>query len=116
MIIIGIDLSGPSNIQDTALSVFKETANMLEYRESTSSADDRTLLKCVSRWNQDSVTVVGIDFLKSQGLDGLDNLEKVTDHLLAACAAALCAKDWAHDQAVWKNPAAPPYHPYDYAC
>jgi uncharacterized protein len=56
------------------------------------------------------------EWLATKGLKGLPLTETVSDHFVAACAAALGAWDWARDKSVWKHPAEPPAHPYDFAC
>ena len=57
-----------------------------------------------------------LDWLEIQGLKGLKRDEPVSDHCVAACAAALGAWYWARGDAVWRFPAQPPEHPYDFAC
>ncbi|MCS6864490.1 MAG: DUF429 domain-containing protein [Gemmataceae bacterium] len=55
-------------------------------------------------------------WLENQGLKGVARLRAPSDHVVAACAAALAAWQWQLGQAVWHEPAAPPFHPFDYAC
>ena len=40
----------------------------------------------------------------------------LSDHAVAACAAALGAWDWSRGAARWSHPADPPLHPFPYAC
>lgn len=44
MIIIGIDLSGPANILDTAISVFKPEGNRLALLDSPEHGSDAAIL------------------------------------------------------------------------
>ncbi|MEM9556672.1 MAG: DUF429 domain-containing protein [Acidobacteriota bacterium] len=57
-------------------------------------------------------------FLEGRGLAGASAhaAREVTDHEVAACAAALGAHRWAHHRSVWLEAARPPHHPYDFAC
>jgi predicted nuclease with RNAse H fold len=55
-------------------------------------------------------------WLQRQGLKGISAAAKPSDHYVAACAAALAAWKWHRNEAVWRHPAAPPHHPFDYAC
>jgi predicted nuclease with RNAse H fold len=55
-------------------------------------------------------------WLERRGLRGIAGLEAPTDHLVAACAAALAAWRWACGRPAWVEPAAPPLHPFDFAC
>jgi predicted nuclease with RNAse H fold len=55
-------------------------------------------------------------WLETRGLKGLPSGESQTDHFVAACAAALGAWGWAKGNPVWRHPARPPEHPYDFAC
>lgn len=57
-----------------------------------------------------------LDWLETKGLKGLSRTETVTDHYVAACAAALGAWQWSLGKPVWCFAAKPPYHPYDFAC
>jgi len=57
-----------------------------------------------------------LKWLESQGLRNLPIEETARDHDVAASAAALAAWQWHCNQWVWVFPAAPPYHPYDFAC
>ncbi len=57
-----------------------------------------------------------LDWLETRGLTGIPRAENPPDHFVMACAAALAAWDWATGRAVWRSPARPPEHPYDFAC
>jgi predicted nuclease with RNAse H fold len=57
-----------------------------------------------------------LEWLDTQGLEGASALESAGDHLVAACAAAFGAWQWADGRCKWLVPAQPPFHPYDYAC
>jgi predicted nuclease with RNAse H fold len=57
-----------------------------------------------------------IEWLGGQGLKGISREEEVADHYVAACAAALGAWQWSLGRSVWRFPANPPMHPYDFAC
>jgi len=54
--------------------------------------------------------------LLGQGLKGIDIIGSVSDHYVAACAAALAAWKWHLDQSAWIFKSEMPYHPYDFAC
>ena len=55
-------------------------------------------------------------WLEKEGLRGVHKLSEESDHSLAACAAVLAAWKWHAGKAAWMEPAAPPHHPFDYAC
>lgn len=55
-------------------------------------------------------------WLEAQGLEGVSARSVISDHFVAACAAALGAWKWARGAAVWCYPARPPEHPYDFTC
>ena len=57
-----------------------------------------------------------LHWLEDQGVTGLSHKEAVTDHYVAACAAALGAWQSGLGNSVWRCAASPPYHPYDFAC
>jgi uncharacterized protein len=59
-----------------------------------------------------------LDWLEIKGLKGVSRSygESVTDHYVAACAAALGTWQWSLGKAVWCYPANRPYHPYDFIC
>ena len=58
-------------------------------------------------------------WLRRQGLGGPNEFmtsDMGRDHLIAACAAAWAARDWARERPLWLWPAQPPEYPFDYAC
>ncbi len=55
-------------------------------------------------------------WLEGRGLRGASRGREATDHVVAACAAALAAWDWVSDRSAWLRRARPPLHPYDFAC
>ncbi|MFP4182837.1 DUF429 domain-containing protein [Thiohalospira sp.] len=55
-------------------------------------------------------------WLGEYGVDGLDPTATDSDHDVAACAAALGARDWLAGRTQWRYPARPPWHPFDFAC
>jgi uncharacterized protein len=57
-----------------------------------------------------------LHWLGVHGVKGLSGEKKVTDHYVAACAAALGAWQWNLGKSVWRFAAVPPRHPYDFAC
>ena len=57
-----------------------------------------------------------LKWLNSRGLRNLPVEEPGRNHDVAASAAALAAWQWHCNQCVWLFPAAPPHHPYDFAC
>ena len=56
------------------------------------------------------------DWLGTKGLKGISQAKTVTDHYVAACAAALAAWQWSLGKPIWCFAAKPPHHPYDFAC
>jgi predicted nuclease with RNAse H fold len=54
-------------------------------------------------------------WLARQGLRGLPD-GRASDHELAARACALATWRWSQGRPAWLAPAAPPLHPYDFAC
>jgi uncharacterized protein len=57
-----------------------------------------------------------LDWLESKGLKGVYGTQAVSDHYVAACAAALAAWQWSLGKSVWCFASNPPYHPYDFVC
>ncbi len=57
-----------------------------------------------------------LGWLESKGVKGILHDASIEDHYLAACAAAFGAWQWKQGKSVWKFPADPPHHPYDFAC
>jgi predicted nuclease with RNAse H fold len=56
-----------------------------------------------------------LQWLGEYGVDGLDPTATESDHDVAACAAALGARDWFAGRPRWLHPARPPWHPFDFA-
>ena len=57
-----------------------------------------------------------LQWLERQGLQGIDLSGAVSDHYIAACAAALAAWKWHLGESVWIFKAEMPFHPYDFVC
>jgi hypothetical protein len=57
-----------------------------------------------------------LQWLKNQGLNGIDTSGSVSNHYVAACAAALAAWKWHLGESVWIFKSEMPFHPYDFAC
>ncbi len=57
-----------------------------------------------------------LDWLEQNALKNLPHGGEVSDHFVAACAAALSAWQWSLGAPAWCFPATPPEHPYDFAC
>ena len=57
-----------------------------------------------------------LDWLETKGVKGISLTETVSDHYVAACAAALGTWQWGLGKSVWRFEATPPHHPYDFAC
>lgn len=57
-----------------------------------------------------------LHWLESQGLNGIDPAGAVSDHYIAACAAALAAWKWHLGKSAWVFKSEMPFHPYDFAC
>jgi predicted nuclease with RNAse H fold len=57
-----------------------------------------------------------LDWLKTKGLKEISRTEIITDHYVAACAAALGAWQWGLGKPIWCFAANLPHHPYDFAC
>lgn len=57
-----------------------------------------------------------LSWLDGQGLRGAAALDPSSDHLVAACAAALAAWGWSRGRSAWVSRASPPAHPFDFAC
>ncbi len=55
-------------------------------------------------------------WLATQGMEGVNKIVPVNDHLVAACAAAFGAWQWQRDASVWSYAAEPPLHPFPFAC
>lgn len=61
MIIVGIDLSGPKNIADTYVAIFREQDSSLHLIDSLGGADDRQILDAVSGLGQSGPVIIGTD-------------------------------------------------------
>jgi len=61
MIVIGIDLSGPSNHKDTVLVVFEVIENQLKFVKCRRHINDEEILKEVAAQSQVNEVVIGID-------------------------------------------------------
>ncbi len=57
-----------------------------------------------------------LQWLENQGLNGIDLSGSVSDHYVAACAAALAAWKWHLRESVWVFKSEMPFHPYDFVC
>lgn len=57
-----------------------------------------------------------LDWLEIKGLKGISPAATVSDHYVAACAAALGAWQWSGGKSIWCFTSTPPYDPYDFAC
>ena len=57
-----------------------------------------------------------LNWLNTKGLQGISRESLVSDHYVAACAAALGAWQWVMGKWVWRSANMPPHHPYDFAC
>ena len=55
-------------------------------------------------------------WLARQKLAGVPSSADLTDHEVAACACVLGGWYWRLGTPVWLAAAAPPAHPYDFAC
>lgn len=57
-----------------------------------------------------------LDWLDLKGLKEIFHTETVSDHYVAACAAALVTWKWNFGNSVWCFTSRPPDHPYDFPC
>jgi len=57
-----------------------------------------------------------LQWLENHGLNGIDLSGSVSDHDVAACAAALAAWKWHQGESVWIFKSEMPFHPYDFVC
>ena len=55
-------------------------------------------------------------WLERQGVEGVSTSDDPGSHYVAACSCALAAWKWSLNQSVWIEEAAPPFHPFDFAC
>ncbi len=61
MEILGIDLSGPKNVEDTHVAVVAERGKSLYFLRWLHGADDRLILECAANLGRSGPVVVGID-------------------------------------------------------
>ncbi len=61
MIIVGIDLSGPANHKDTAVTVFKSDEHFLQFDQLLTSASDDDILSLITCLSERNQVLVGID-------------------------------------------------------
>jgi len=57
-----------------------------------------------------------LSWMQNLGVDCHKLHKDADDHQVSACAAALAAWKWQQGKPAWLAPAAPPYHPFDFAC
>ena len=57
-----------------------------------------------------------LHWLENQGLNGINLSGSVSDHYVAACAAALAAWKWHLGESIWVFKSEMPFHPYDFVC
>jgi uncharacterized protein len=57
-----------------------------------------------------------LEWLEAQGLRGICRSGAITDHYVAACAAALGAWQWSLEKSIWCFARELPHHPYDFVC
>ncbi len=60
-LVIGLDLSGPVNVADTALAAFRVRRSRLHLLDCVSGIDDHGILDHVHRWNAEGEVIVGLD-------------------------------------------------------
>lgn len=74
-------------------------------------------IEAVRTFKQDLESrLVLLSWLAQQGLKGLYEQASVTDHYVAAAAAALAAWKWHKGDSIWLHAAEPLLHPFDFAC
>ncbi|NMH74632.1 DUF429 domain-containing protein [Bacillus sp. RO2] len=61
MILIGLDLAGPSNHKDTVLTVFKQNENHLMFQKMISNISDKEILNEIINLSRFDELVIGID-------------------------------------------------------
>ena len=61
MIIVGIDLSGPANHDETCISWFRENQPVLSYQDHISGASDKNIVQTISDLASSKDICVGID-------------------------------------------------------
>jgi predicted nuclease with RNAse H fold len=57
-----------------------------------------------------------LDWLEMKGVKGISSAQTISDHYVAACAAALGAWQWNLGKSIWCFASTTPHHPYDFAC
>ena len=57
-----------------------------------------------------------LHWLENQGFNGINLSGSVSDHYVAACAAALAAWKWHLGESVWVFKSEMHFHPYDFVC
>lgn len=72
MYIAGIDLSGPGNVKDTVLTVFKAKDDELYLHRTIEGAGDAAILDCITGFVNESEVVTGIDAPLSYNISGGD--------------------------------------------
>lgn len=72
MNIVGVDLSGPSNIVDTCLVYFEDQGDRLFYLGALSGADDQQIYNLVSNLASETSVVIGLDAPLSYNITGGD--------------------------------------------
>ncbi len=84
-VVVGIDLSGPTNTEDTALVVFKGDGHALTLEEAHNGMGDAEIFQLIGRYVVDDQLVVGIDAPLSYNPGGGDRPgDKALRQLLAA--------------------------------
>jgi uncharacterized protein len=61
MIVIGIDLSGPSNPKDTVVSIFDKVGGTLKFRQLISGATDEVILSSIQKEAEKQSVFIGLD-------------------------------------------------------
>jgi len=72
MIIVGIDLSGPANLKDTAMAVFQESGDGLQLLEQHKNVADGLIRERVSTHCRSGEVIVGLDAPLSYAQGGGD--------------------------------------------
>jgi len=72
MIFVGVDLSGPTNYQETAIAWLEKRDDKLQYLNSIVGADDRGIFDLASEIFQTQELVIGLDAPLSYNIGGGD--------------------------------------------
>lgn len=72
MFVVGIDLAGPGNAENTAVVAFRQQGDALQLAETLLGADDKAILEGFLRWNAGSKVVAGLDAPLSYNAGGGD--------------------------------------------